>query len=102
MAVQGKTLTIKLGKVLKDEALTRELIRKTQSLRKLAGLMVHDQIALTLETDGKTEKTLQPHSEELLKGTGAKSFRFGQIKKGSEKGELSLEGKTIRISFRKA
>jgi isoleucyl-tRNA synthetase len=99
---RSKTLSIRLGVVLKDEALLRELIRKTQSLRKGAKLLVKDQIALTLETDGSTEKILNKHKDGLLKGTGAKSLDFATIKAANEKGELTHDGKTVRISFRKA
>jgi len=97
---RGRKLSIRLGKVLKDEALLRELIRKTQSLRKLASLLVHDQIKLRLETDGKTEQLLKRLEKDLLKGTGAKSVEFGTVKKSQ--GDIAFEGKAIKIGFRKA
>ena len=98
---RAKTLSIKLGKVMMDQALLRELIRKTQSLRKQAGLMVQDHILITLETDAGTEKLLMKHEKALLKGTGAKGLKFAKLAKGREKGELGFEGKTVRIDFRK-
>ena len=97
---RAKSLSIELGEALEDEALLRELIRKTQSLRKEAGLLVHDQIALWLETDRKTEALMKKHEKALLKGTGAKTVGWGRIE--SHRGELSLEEITIKIGFRKA
>ena len=97
---RAKKLSVKLGKVMKDEAMLRELIRKTQSLRKQARLQVHQQILITLETDKKTEAVLKEHEPDLLRGTGAKSLDFGTVKKAL--GELIFENTAIKIGFRKA
>ena len=97
---RGRELSITLGKVLKDEALLRELVRRTQELRKQSGLMVHDQIALVLETDNDTESILRRQEKDLLKGTGAKSASFGIAKE--IRGELGFEGRNIKIGFGKA
>jgi len=99
---RAKALSITLGKVLRDEALLREVVRKTQSLRKQAGLLVHDQIVLTLETDGETERMLKNLEKDLLAGTGARSAAFSTVKDGTEKGELVLDKRKIRIWFKKA
>jgi isoleucyl-tRNA synthetase len=99
-ASKSGKLSITLGKVLKDEALVRELIRKTQSFRKQAGLHVQDQIALMLETDNKTQHLLQKHELYLRSGTGSKSLEFSKVNK--EKGELVHDNVKIKINFRKA
>lgn len=91
---------LSLGKPLMDEAFVREIIRKTQNLRKKAGLLVQDQIRLKLETDSKTGKILKKYEKDLLKGTGARSVEMGAVEK--EQGELILEGKKVKIGFRKA
>lgn len=88
-----------MGKPLMDEAFVRELIRKTQSLRKQASLLVQDQIKLKLETDKGTETVLKKQEKTLLSGVGAKGLMFGKVKK--EKGSLDFEGKKIRIEFEK-
>jgi len=88
-----------LGKVLMNEALVRELIRKIQVLRKEARLDVHDKITLVLETDKKTGKLLKKYEAELLSGTGAKTVDLDRVEK--PQGELVFEGKSVKIIFRK-
>ena len=97
---RAKKMSIKLGKVLKDEAFLRELIRKTQALRKQEGLMVHDQISLVLETDSETGKLLERRKDDMLKGTGAKSVALEAVK--DVKGDMVFEGREVKIGFRKA
>jgi hypothetical protein len=93
-------MSIKLGKVIKDEAFLRELIRKTQSLRKQAGLMVHDQISLNIETDKTSEQVLSRKRDELMKGTGSRNIKFIIVK--NARGELAFENRKVRIGFKKA
>ena len=80
--------------------LTRELVRKTQSLRKQEKLMVQDQIDLVIETDSASEKVLKKMQTELLKGTGSKSVRFAAATK--IRGELVFENRTVKVGFTKA
>jgi isoleucyl-tRNA synthetase len=88
---------IVLGEVLKGDALLRELVRKIQMLRKEAGLKVTERIALTLETDKETEKTLTESQKEILEGVGAGSLAFGQL--SEQRGSMEFEGAKIGIWF---
>ncbi len=97
---RGKELSVKLGDVLMDEAFLRELVRKTQALRKQAGLMVHDQISLRIEADKASEDILRPKEQEILRGTGSRKLEFGTVE--SPKGELVFDNRTVRIGFSKA
>ncbi len=91
---------IKLGGVLKDEALVRELIRKTQELRKQEKLQVSDTIEAHFNSDKTTLDILEKFEKELLSGVGAKKIGFSEPKE--KKGELEFEGKKVEIGFIKA
>lgn len=89
-----------LGKVLKDEALLRELVRNVQMSRKKENLKVTEKVTLWLSSDKKTEKLLSEHKNFLLPGVGAREVRIGKLV--SEKGKLVFEGSEIAYGFRKS
>ena len=88
-----------LGPVLKDEALIRELIRKTQILRKESKLKIGDRVTAWFKTDSRTMRILKAKKKELLTGIGASSVTFGKMKE--KKGLLEFEGRKIEIGFKK-
>ena len=90
---------LEIGKVLKDEAFVRELVRNVQVLRKKAGLDVKDKIVLYLETDRETQKLLKQKEDDILKGIGGAKVVPG-IK--GKKGRMEFEGKKIEIGFEKS
>jgi isoleucyl-tRNA synthetase len=89
-----------LGEVLKDEALVKELVRKTQILRKENKLTIGDRITIYLKTDPETEKLLVGKQEEILAGVGADKAILREVKE--KRGELEFEGRRIEIGFEKA
>ncbi len=91
---------LKLGSVLKDEALVRELVRKTQELRKENKLQVADQIEAFYHSEKENLAVLKRFEKELTSGIGAKKIIFGEEK--SAKGELDFEGRKVKIGFNKA
>ncbi len=92
---QGGKIT--LGKVLEEEALVRELIRKTQTLRKKAGLKVHQKIRVFFNSDKKTLEILKKFEQDLLKGVNARSLQLG--KPQARKGELVFKKAKVEIGF---
>jgi len=90
----------KLSEKLLDEALLRELIREIQDLRKKSGFVVNDKIALSLNSDEKTNKLLEKNKKLLGQEVGAKSVVVG-FDKGKFTGKLEFEDKKISIAFSK-
>ncbi|MFQ5648129.1 MAG: class I tRNA ligase family protein, partial [Candidatus Aenigmatarchaeota archaeon] len=88
-----------LGPVLEDEALLREVVRKTQILRKENKLRIGDKIAAWFKSDPKTEKVLKGKEKELLTGIDGKSITLGKVKE--KKGSLEFKGKNVEIGFEK-
>lgn len=88
---------IKLGAVMKDQALVRELVRKTQELRKQNKLDVSDAIDAAFNSDEETINILKKFEKDLLIGVGAKKLVLGETK--TKKGELDFEGKKVDIGF---
>jgi isoleucyl-tRNA synthetase len=91
---------LKLGPVLKDEALVKELVRKTQILRKENKLMIADRINAFFKADKKAEAVLKKNEEELKAGVGANTVTFGKVK--TKKGVLEHDGMKVEIGFEKA
>ncbi|MEM5793278.1 MAG: isoleucine--tRNA ligase [Candidatus Aenigmatarchaeota archaeon] len=80
------------------ERLYREIVRKIQSMRKKAGLVVSDRIALTLKSDKKTEYLLKKMVVKLSAEVGASDVKIGEIK-GNFSEKLEFGKSKIDISF---
>jgi len=98
----GKTHKFEFGKfaiggIVKNEAMLRELVRKTQLLRKQAKLKVHENIKVWIKAQKIIETRLRAKEEDIMEGVGAKALEFGEIK--NKKGSLEFDGKTIEIGF---
>lgn len=89
--------TLALGKVLKDDALVRELIRKVQETRKANKLQVTDKITLVLETDKSTGMILDRFGKDIRQGTGASRLTLGPARE--KKATLEFDSKVIHLSF---
>jgi valyl-tRNA synthetase len=91
-----------LGPVLVEKAFARELMRTIQMLRKKDGLNVNERIELYLETDEKTERTIEKSRDSISNEVGAARIHKVLPHKVGVKGELDFEGKKVRIYFEKA
>lgn len=95
-AIDYKDFVVYLDKQETNEmlasGLVREVTRKVQDLRKNAGLVKKDRIALTISED------LGKFSKEIKDKCGAKELAFGQSK-GKWKDKLEVKGKTIEIGI---
>jgi len=92
-------ITVALGDVLKDEALLRELIRHVQETRKKKGFNVHDLIEIYFKSDKSTETLLKKFEKELLRGVGARTVVFGNLK--YPKGKIEFDKKSVEFGFEK-
>jgi isoleucyl-tRNA synthetase len=98
----GSVLTDKkLDDKLMEEALFRELTREVQSLRKQNKFNVNEMIALTIDSDEKTNDALKKFEKELRKEVGASKVLFGKLQ-GRYNGSLEFEGRKISIAFEKS
>jgi len=83
-----------------EEALIRELTREIQGMRKKNGFKVKENIILTLNSDGETNKILKKYEKVLKKEVGAGKTVIGKLK-GKYKGILQFEKVKVEISFDK-
>jgi isoleucyl-tRNA synthetase len=74
----------------------REIIRKVQDLRKQAGLVNKDIIALTLSVPKEVD--VKKHIKEMQKKVGAKSISLGVVK-GKHKDKFSVREKSFEVGF---
>jgi isoleucyl-tRNA synthetase len=80
---------------LQAEGEVRELMRHIQDMRKEAGLMPEDRIALMIDTDEDGIEGIKTHQAMLERTVGAASLSFGPV----EGGELTLPERTYRVSL---
>jgi isoleucyl-tRNA synthetase len=90
----------KLDEKLLEEAMIRELVREVQDLRKKNKFQVKEAIALSLNSDEKTNKVLKEYGKVLMKEVGAKKVSVGKLE-GNFKGQLKFDDKQINIAFSK-
>jgi isoleucyl-tRNA synthetase len=88
----------KLDERLLEEALIKELTRKIQEMRKKNGFKVEEKIALTLNSDEKTNETIKKFFKKLKKEVGAAKISVGKIK-GEFQDILEFEEKKVQIGF---
>ena len=67
---------------LEAEGLTRELIRRIQSMRKDLNLQVEDKIITTIQVDSSNQKMLQPWVSHLKTETRSQTLTFIEKPKG--------------------
>ncbi len=84
---------------LEAEGFARELIRRTQQLRKEAGLQKNDVIALTIDAP-ELVSSITAFEKEIVKRTGAKSLATGTCD-GSHTAQLKIKGKHAKIGVQK-
>ena len=90
---------VNIGKPLKDEALVRELIRKTQELRKQEKLQVSDLIEVYYSAEKEVLAILKKFEKDIASGVGAKKIILGEVK--NKKGGFEFEDRRVEIGFEK-
>jgi len=88
-----------LDKKLKIEALSREIIRRVQDVRKKNNFGISESIKLSIKSD--YDDKLKELSEPIKKSVGAIELKFGNIV-GEFKGSLEFDGKKIEFAFSRA
>ena len=89
-----------LDEELLQEAMIKEVVRTIQDSRKRNGFNVRELIDLSLNSDDKTNRTINNYKNFLMKEVGARKLSIGKLE-GKYKGKLEFEGKTIEIAFDK-
>ncbi len=85
---------------LLEESMIKELVRAIQESRKRNKFDVKELIDLSLNSDDKTNKTLEKYKKFLTKEVGAKKLIVGNLQ-GKHKGNVEFEGKKIEFMFDK-
>jgi isoleucyl-tRNA synthetase len=89
-----------LDEELLQEAMIKEVVRTIQDSRKRNGFNVRELIDLSLNSDDKTNRTINNYKNFLMKEVGARKLSIGKLE-GKYKGKLEFEGKIIEIAFDK-
>lgn len=69
---------------LKQEGMSRELMRNIQELRKKVGLMPQDKVTLIVDSSDDGKKLLEKFAEEIKKVTKLNSIKFAEVTDGEE------------------
>ncbi|PIY96045.1 MAG: isoleucine--tRNA ligase, partial [Candidatus Kerfeldbacteria bacterium CG_4_10_14_0_8_um_filter_42_10] len=96
-------LDLTLTDQLKEEGISREIIRQINSLRKKANLTINDEITIYYHTaDPYLEKFFVFFKNSIAQETIAAAITdYSKVKKVQEEKEIKIEGKSIRIGIEK-
>jgi isoleucyl-tRNA synthetase len=96
-------LDTKITKELKEEGITREIIRHIQDMRKKAGLKPSDEISVFFFSDEELNKILKDNKQQILKEIKIKDFYFNQETNINFdfKKEAEVDDKKILLSIKK-
>ncbi len=87
---------------LKREGFVREIVRKTNGLRREAGLTIEDTVELYVMTGSdEVKKTLSEHRDAILQGTLSSDIREEQADLDNST-EIKLDGETVWLGIRKS
>jgi len=90
------SLDTSMSKELEEEAALREVLRKIQSMRKAASLVVTDHIDVHISENAKS--LIQKFENVIKERAGVKNIIFGTIEKGEV---VTFKDKKITISIEK-
>jgi isoleucyl-tRNA synthetase len=86
---------------LKAEALSRELTRRIQEMRKEMGLNVEDKITVEAAVSTESQKALKKWTDHIASETRATKLSFSKEPKGSHVKEWELEDEKVVIGLAK-
>ena len=87
---------------LEAEGYAREVMRRTQRLRKKAGLQKKDEIKLFVKLDEELENMLKPWTEQIKEKVGASVIKISQqepAKKHKNHSREKVKGKSFELFF---
>lgn len=93
-------LDSELTEELYEEAITNEIARRIQMLRKEMGLVERDRISVIMEMEDEFSAIVQKNKEALMKSTNSRSMEFGRLREGAKSWEI--DGRVVRIEAQKA
>jgi isoleucyl-tRNA synthetase len=82
---------------LKEEGISRDIIRSIQEMRKNKKLNPEDLIELVIETDEKTMNLINKFEKEISKVTGIKKIIFENVADGET---VEFDGFKIKVAIR--
>jgi uncharacterized protein YkvS len=88
----------KMDEALYEEGIFNEVKRRIQVMRKEAGLVESDKIALSISTEDELKGIIEKMKEKLMGDVNASKLLFEQSK---EMGEYSIDGRVVRIAIKK-
>ena len=100
----GKILKLdtKITAELKEEGMTRELIRQVQGMRKKSGLKPKNRIIIQYSTQGKLKKTIEKYQNYILEETEANNISFKEKIRFKKEEKLHLDGEELWIAIQRA
>ncbi len=84
------------------EGLARDFIRRTQELRRQAGLAVDDRIYLVYEASSGLARAIHTHRETIMEETLAVFLDYGRPGSGMESSQAEFDGETLLLGLTKA
>ena len=99
---EGKlSLNCELTEDLYEEAITNELARRVQMLRKNLQLVEKDKVKVIMDIEDEFQAIVEKNKKEIMNSTNTKSLEFGKLPDGENTKSWEIDGRTAKLKVEK-
>ncbi len=95
-------LNCELSEELYEEAITNEIARRIQMLRKGLKLVEKDRVAVVMDIEDEFQAIVEKNKKEIMKSTNTKSLEFAGLKDEKDTKSWEVDGRTVTLKVEKA
>ena len=100
---EGKIyLNCELSEELYEEAITNEIARRIQMLRKKLTLVEKDKVSVEMDVEDEFKAIIEKNKLEIMKDTNTKALEFVPLKDGKDTKSWEIDGRVVKIKLEKA
>ena len=95
-------LNCELSEGLYEEAITNEIVRRVQMLRKKLGLVESNRVAVRMDLEDEFRAIVEKNRKEIMKDTNSKSLEFSELEADKGAKSWEVDGRIVRIKAERA
>lgn len=100
---EGKIyLDCEMSEELYSEAVTNEITRRVQMLRKGLGLVEKDKVSVVMDLEDEFKGILERNKKEIMQITNSKTLEFADLETDKDAKSWEVDGRIVRIKAEKA
>ncbi|MBD3397663.1 isoleucine--tRNA ligase [Candidatus Micrarchaeota archaeon] len=100
---EGKVcLDCEMSEELYSEAMTNEIARRVQMLRKGLGLVEKDRVSVVMDLEDEIKAIVEKNKKEIMASTNTKSIDFADLEGDKKAKSWEVDGRIVKIKAEKA